>query len=121
MLPKSYARSPAPINSLSRSFDFGSAGSVLQFIAGALQLAFWDAFKQFDDMPPRRAANLAHLLSHLIRTGCESLALFKVRYAAQVQVGKNFSRELGRLLTFSCFFHLLYCSSTLYLCGYLVN
>lgn len=30
------------------------------------QLAFWDAFKQFDEMKPRKAANLAKLLFHLV-------------------------------------------------------
>lgn len=30
------------------------------------QLTLWDYFKQFDDMKPRKAANLARLLAHLI-------------------------------------------------------
>lgn len=30
------------------------------------QLSFWDTFKQFDDLKPRKAANLAKLLFHLI-------------------------------------------------------
>jgi nucleolar MIF4G domain-containing protein 1 len=30
------------------------------------QLAFWDTFKQFDDLKPRKAANLAKLLFHLV-------------------------------------------------------
>ena len=30
------------------------------------QLAFWDAFKQWDEMNPRKAANLAKLLFHLV-------------------------------------------------------
>jgi nucleolar MIF4G domain-containing protein 1 len=34
----------------------------------SLQLAYWDAFKQFDTMGPRKAANLAKLLFHLVTT-----------------------------------------------------
>ena len=43
------------------------------------QLAYWDSFKQFEDMKARRAANLAKLLAHLIGVGhCLSLAVLKV-------------------------------------------
>jgi len=34
-----------------------------------LRLTYWDAFKQFDSMKPRKAANLAKLLAHLVRNG----------------------------------------------------
>jgi nucleolar MIF4G domain-containing protein 1 len=42
------------------------------------QLAFWDHFKQFESMPPRRASNLAKLLAHLMAQGTESPAMLKV-------------------------------------------
>jgi len=42
------------------------------------QLAFWDAFKQFDEMKPRKAANLAKLLFHLVVTAnCLKLNVLK--------------------------------------------
>ena len=34
-----------------------------------LRLTYWDAFKQFDSMKPRKAANLAKLLAHLVCNG----------------------------------------------------
>jgi hypothetical protein len=42
------------------------------------QLSFWDAFKQFDETPPRRAANLAQLLAHLVLKRHLSLSVIKV-------------------------------------------
>ena len=34
-----------------------------------LRLTYWDAFKQFDSMKPRKAANMAKLLAHLVCNG----------------------------------------------------
>jgi hypothetical protein len=42
------------------------------------QLSFWDAFKQFEETPPRRAANLAQLLAHLVLKRHLSLSVIKV-------------------------------------------
>lgn len=42
------------------------------------QLAFWDSFKQFDEMNPRKAANLAKLLFHLVTVAhCLKLNVLK--------------------------------------------
>jgi len=42
------------------------------------QLAFWDCFKQFDDMKARKAANLAKLLAHLMMNYKLNLNVLKV-------------------------------------------
>jgi hypothetical protein len=42
------------------------------------QLAYWDQFKLFGNMAPRRASNLAKLLGHLMCNKVETLAMLKV-------------------------------------------
>lgn len=49
----------------------------------SLQLAYWDAFKQFDTMEPRKAANLAKLLFHLVATH-QALKLTAVLKAVEI-------------------------------------
>eukprot|EP00980_Cylindrotheca_fusiformis_P008760 scaffold1869_cov122-Cylindrotheca_fusiformis.AAC.22 len=49
----------------------------------SLQLAFWDAFKQFDTMGARKAANLAKLLFHLVATH-QTLKLMTVLKAIDI-------------------------------------
>jgi nucleolar MIF4G domain-containing protein 1 len=52
----------------------------------SLQLAYWDAFKQFDTMDARKAANLAKLLLHLVVTK-HTLRLMAVLKAIDVSDG----------------------------------
>lgn len=49
----------------------------------SLQLAYWDAFKQFDSMDARKAANLAKLLFHLVATH-QTLKLMTVIKALEI-------------------------------------
>ena len=42
------------------------------------QLTFWDNFKQFDTMKPRKAANLAKLLAYLLMNNRSNLNVLKV-------------------------------------------
>jgi nucleolar MIF4G domain-containing protein 1 len=43
-----------------------------------VQLTFWDCFKQFDSMKPRKAANLAKLLAYLLMNNRLNLNVLKV-------------------------------------------
>lgn len=50
------------------------------------QLAFWDTFKQFDDLPARKVANLAKLLFHLVALhNCLKINVVKAIDMAEVE------------------------------------
>ena len=43
------------------------------------QYAFWDAFKELEDLAARARANLAHLLAHLVGHHAVFVSVFRVR------------------------------------------
>jgi len=66
------------------------------------QLSFWDTFKELEEMKPRRAANLARMLSYLVAQYSLSLAILKpVDFTALGDQG---------VLFFNIFFNFFLCT-----------